>query len=171
MDKPTEKFVRRVANGEFGPVGWKVLDIGGRRFHGQWTPRGLFLDKGSCYQSIDLSAGENVDHVGDVRDFAKTEAGKFSTVLCLNTIEHDHDPSSLVAAMKSLLSPGGLLVLAAPWVFAEHDYPDDYWRVSVHGMIALFAGAGMGALVETKRFWSWYCMGFATSVFGVGRKK
>jgi len=39
-----------------------------------------------------------------------------------------------------VLRPGGRIFVVAPFLFPFHGYPEDYWRFSLRGLRALFAG-------------------------------
>ena len=58
------------------------------------------LESTLCYQHIPVEA------------LAKTHAGQFDVVTCMEMLEHVPDPSSIVQACYELLAPGGVCVLS-----------------------------------------------------------
>src|SRR5262249_32402332 len=62
----------------------------------------------------------------------------FERVLCVEVLEHLHDPALAVAEMRRVLAPGGLLLLTTRFAYPLHDEPHDYFRYTVHGLRHLF---------------------------------
>ncbi len=60
-----------------------------------------------------LESGLEVDYRQmAVEDLAKTEAGQYDVVTCLEMLEHVPDPVSVIRATVRLLKPGGTLILS-----------------------------------------------------------
>jgi SAM-dependent methyltransferase len=99
------------------------------------------------YVGADLEPGPNVDAVFDVTwpmeriaaALAPREA-VFGTVLALHLLEHVRDPFAAARNLAALVAPGGHLFVQVPWVQAFHPFPDDYWRISLSGLLVLFEG-------------------------------
>ncbi len=103
-------------------AGQKVLDVG--------CGGGLLCEamaaEGAQVTGIDLAAetlqtarlhllesGLEVDYRQvAVEDLAKTEAGQYDVVTCLEMLEHVPDPASVIRATVRLLKPGGTLILS-----------------------------------------------------------
>ncbi len=62
--------------------------------------------------------------VGDAENLLDVvgREGRFDAVLCLDVLEHLHDPWAFVARIPPLLNPGGVLIVSVPNV--------RHWRVS-----------------------------------------
>jgi SAM-dependent methyltransferase len=67
----------------------------------------------------------------------------FDTVLSVQVLEHTPRPAALLAEMRRVLKPDGLLILTAPFQFRLHEQPHDYFRYSPHGLRHLCADAGL----------------------------
>ena len=109
---------------EMGLAGKKVLDVG----CGGGILSESMARRGADVTGIDLgtenlkaaalhaeqSGLENTlryQHI-PVEDLAKTHAGQFDVVTCMEMLEHVPDPSSIVRACFELLAPGGVCVLS-----------------------------------------------------------
>ena len=109
---------------ETGLAGKKVLDVG----CGGGILSESMARRGADVTGIDLGT-ENLkaaalhaeqsglDHTLryqhiPVEELAKTHAGQFNVVTCMEMLEHVPDPSSIVQACFKLLAPGGVCVLS-----------------------------------------------------------
>ncbi|MEM7221616.1 MAG: hypothetical protein AAF495_01470 [Pseudomonadota bacterium] len=110
-----------------------------------WRQR--FAGKG--FIGADLEAGENVDAVFDVCDqlpviqtaLAPALAGRqLGAIVCSHLMEHLRRPWVAAGNIESLLPPGGLAFIQVPWVQGFHAFPDDFWRMSLSGLLELFPG-------------------------------
>ena len=87
------------------------------------------------YVGIDMEDGDGVDAVVDlVAGTGSLEKNYFDLAICCSVIEHVNRPWIFADNLSSLIKPGGLLYISAPWVWRYHPYPDDYWRFSWRGV-------------------------------------
>lgn len=94
----------------FGPHR-RILDVGGRDVNG--SNRASFLDYDE-FVSVDRLAGPGVDVVADVIPWTEGHPPWFDLVLISNVIEHERRWRRVIAAARTVLIPGGLLVVAGP---------------------------------------------------------
>lgn len=115
-------WTQKKAN-DFGLANLSVLEIGSRDING--TIRGCF--KGP-YVGIDFIDGPLVDVVMDAHDL-KFPEGHFDVVACMEMLEHDSAFWVTLAEVARVLKSGGhFLMTTRGNGFAEHGWPDDYWR-------------------------------------------
>jgi hypothetical protein len=85
----------------------------------EWHPNG---------KGVDMLPGVGVDYVVNLEHDRIHET--FEHIECLSVLEHSKRPWLLAANIEAMLSKGGSLFVAAPWVWKFHGYPHDYWRFS-----------------------------------------
>ncbi|MBS0207446.1 MAG: hypothetical protein JSS27_00695 [Planctomycetes bacterium] len=115
-----------------------VCQLGSRREVDQdhLTPvRELFA--GRTFLGIDDRQGHGVDRV---EEFAALSLPSRSaaTVVCLERLECIFEVQAAVAEMLRILTPGGLVFVAASMSGPSPGYPWDYWRLTPHCLCRLF---------------------------------
>ena len=112
------------------PDGCRVLDVGcGTAPYRRWLPRRV------DYTGIDIAAGGGAPDIVIEPDSAWPLAdGAYDLVLCTQVLEHARDKDLLLAEIKRVLRPGGLLILSVPFVYGEHGLPHDYRRFTRAGL-------------------------------------
>lgn len=116
-----------------------ILEIGSKD-HGNVSS---FRDqyRGNEYVGVDMQEGDNVDQVLNLVDgTGDLPADHFALGICCSVLEHVDKPWIMADNITSLIRPGGRLFMSVPWVFRYHPYPDDYFRFSWRGIMALFPG-------------------------------
>jgi SAM-dependent methyltransferase len=105
-----------------------VLEVGSYNVNG--TIRDVFQAGAASYLGVDMAPGPGVDVVMNAHDIAYNfRPSAFDTILCCETLEHDLRPWITVGHMRSLLKPGGHLLVTTPtFGFPEHRYPIDCYR-------------------------------------------
>ena len=129
MVGPDLEFVERLVRSNVirGPV----LELG--TGYGGATCRDLIKANGLAYFGTDLEPGDGVDFAanfekaGDMAVF--TPILPIQTVIVLNVLEHTFDPIRVLDNARSLLAPGGVMVVLTPAVWPLHSYPFDVWRI------------------------------------------
>ncbi len=125
-----------------------VLDVGcGRKPYRDLVPA-------ERYTGVDIDtavtrtlAAADVFYDGRTLPFAD---GSFDAVLCSQVLEHVFTPDAFVTELSRVLRPGGLLLLATPFAWDEHEQPADFGRYSSFGLRALLERNGFVVLEQRK---------------------
>jgi SAM-dependent methyltransferase len=105
------------------------------------------LYAGNEYVGLDMSEGVGVDVVADLTKGTGTlRDAHFELAICCSVLEHVDKPWLFAANLTRLMRPGGTLFMSVPWVWRYHAYPDDYFRFSHRGVMALFEGFEWGSI-------------------------
>jgi hypothetical protein len=123
-----------------------ILEVGSKEYGNTATFRSFYRD--AAYTGVDLSTGNGVDVVHDLSSGpGPFELGSFKLIICCSVMEHSPHPWRLADVMTSLLAPGGTIYVSVPWVWRYHPYPDDYFRFSHKGVMAMFPDLAFTELV------------------------
>jgi hypothetical protein len=122
-------YLRRLI--DRGLVQGPLLEVGSRSWQGETGNAALVCQEaGVKWEGADLTPGPGVDFQLDILDGITVArlAHRWKTVLLFNLLEHVYDPISALNNAMTLVSPGGLCIVATPVVWQLHDYPSDFWR-------------------------------------------
>lgn len=117
-----------------------ILDVG--------TGQGEFTDlfEGHNYLALDVYPYPEVDIVCDLTLVNPFKPESFEAILLLNVLEHIYDTRAMLSTLSSLLKPGGILILAIPFMVKIHQAPIDFVRYTHFALEAL--GKEHGLWVE-----------------------
>ena len=94
----------------------------------------------SAYFISDLFSAE-ADFKDDARRLSNKDAS-FDTVVCLEALEHIDDTDAVVSEMYRVLKKDGYAIATIPFLYPLHGNPDDYSRLTTHGLEYRFKKAG-----------------------------
>jgi len=126
----------------------QLLDIG----CGTKPYQSLFMV--DAYVGLDIDTEDSrkrglADHLYDGKDFPYSDAS-FDSALCNQVLEHVFNPDEFLLEINRVLKPGGKLLLTVPFVWDEHEQPNDYARYSTFGLDFLLKKSGFRILKHKK---------------------
>ena len=150
--QPSEKLVRgpqvgtpwRRANWRFLnqvtaalPADAIILDVG--------AGRGDFAElfENHHYLALDIYPYPEVDLACDLAQVNPFKPGSFDAILLMNVLEHVYEPVVLLQQLAQLLKPGGLLVVAVPFMVKMHQLPVDFNRYTQFSLQRMADDLGM----------------------------
>lgn len=108
------------------------------------------LAPGANWLGADFMPGDNVDVVADAHNLPEAWAGRFSSVVCSEVLEHVVNPWRVLSEARRVLRPGGTLLVTTLTTFPVHAYPNDYWRFTAEGLRVLMQSAGLRDVVTEQ---------------------
>ena len=116
MHEGAFRFVSRVAM-QLEPR-LSVVELGSRTVAGPWPYSGpvRHLFPGAEYVGVDLTAGPNVDAVGNAATWQPEPFRPVDTVVCTETLEHAPEADQICHNAWRLLQPSGVFVVTAAGV-------------------------------------------------------
>ncbi len=142
--------------------GKRVLEVGALDVNGSLRP--VFAGWGPGeYVGIDMVAGHGVDRICSAEQMmAELGPDSFDVVIATEIIEHVDDWRRVIANIKGVCKPGGIILVTTPSKgFPYHAYPHDFWRYGTEDMRQIFADCTIEQLETSPR---------ATGVFLKARK-
>jgi len=112
----------------------KVLIVGAG-----YDPYHKFFPEAKAYVRVDLLAIRgSTDVVGDAL-FLPLKEGVFDCVFASECMEHLGDPFRFVREVARTLKPDGTVIVTVPFMYHQHDDPQDYWRLTKKSLEQLFS--------------------------------
>ncbi|MCS6952807.1 MAG: methyltransferase domain-containing protein [Bryobacterales bacterium] len=88
------------------------------------------------YVNVDLFAVPGVDVAASAEALPFPD-GLFQRVECDAVLEHVENPEKVMGEITRVLAPGGFAHLVVPFCHPFHEYPRDYRRYTLHGLLQL----------------------------------
>jgi SAM-dependent methyltransferase len=114
------------------PEGSSVLDVG------VGSAPYWYLRPDLTWSGLDVNQGEYVDFVIDKDKRWPVPDKSFDFVFCTQVLEHVERPEFTVSEIERVLSPGGLVILNAPFLYPFHGMPEDQARYTTSQLQFLF---------------------------------
>jgi SAM-dependent methyltransferase len=128
----------------------KTLDVG----CGKKPYKGLFKNV-TQYIGLDIENpghshdNEDIDFFYDGKQFP-FENNSFDSVLCNQVLEHVFDPDLFLSEINRILKSDGIFLLTVPFVWDEHEQPNDFGRYSSFGLKHILHKAGFSITYFAK---------------------
>ncbi len=116
-----------------------ILDVG--------AGRGDFAEAFHGRQSfaLDVYPYPEVDLVCDLTQATPLRPASLDAAVLMNVLEHVEENQEMLATLARLLKPGGVLLVAIPFMVKIHQAPIDYVRYTHYALERLGAKAGLAA--------------------------
>jgi SAM-dependent methyltransferase len=90
------------------------------------------------YVGCDIRGGPGVDRIEDAHALT-FETQSVGTVLLLEVLEHVPRPDLVMAEVRRVLRPDGLLMISMPFAYRLHAFPHDYRRLTGSGLYEMLS--------------------------------
>lgn len=131
FEKMQNRFIHRVRD-----RGGSLLEIGSRARSGNsyrhWFPEDI------DYVGFDITAGPNVDVVGDAHHMSEVMGRTFDFMFSISVFEHLLMPWKVAIEMNRAMNMGGQAFIASHATYPLHDVPWDFWRFSTDAWKGIF---------------------------------
>jgi SAM-dependent methyltransferase len=123
-------------------INGKVLDVG----CGKKPYKKLFINV-TEYIGMDIEnpghdhSNEDIDVFYDGKIFPFTDNG-FDSILTNQVFEHVFNPQQFLSEINRVLKPDGYLLLTVPFMWDEHEQPNDFGRYSSYGIKSILKEHG-----------------------------
>lgn len=106
-----------------------ILDVGAGR--GDFAD--LFIQHRN-YFALDVYPYPEVDIACDLSQANPFRAASLDAILLMNVLEHVYDAHALLASLSQMLKPGGVMIVAIPFLVKMHQVPIDYARYTHYAL-------------------------------------
>ncbi|HEY4232515.1 MAG TPA: class I SAM-dependent methyltransferase [Lacipirellulaceae bacterium] len=129
-----------------GP-GKKLLDVG----CGEQPLRSILREMGFDYVGADVQQNRSatVDFVTAIDQPLPPQLparGPYDFIVCTEVLEHVADWDTAFRNLRSLLAPGGRMLVTCPQFYPLHEIPHDFWRPTPYALQFFAARQGLRIL-------------------------
>lgn len=114
----------------------EVLDLGGTRDASYHT---LFAGS-KKFTTANIAGERDIDC--NLEEKIPINDAKFDTVILINLLEHIYNTDLVLHEIFRVLTPGGMVVIAVPFLIQIHPSPRDHWRFTGETLQMLLAEVG-----------------------------
>lgn len=93
----------------------------------------------------------HVDVVADLNFTTPLPSNAYDTLLSTSVIEHIRKPDTFFSEVYRTLKPGGIAIIATPFLYPIHEEPHDYFRFTEYSLSSLATESGL-LVVEMARY-------------------
>lgn len=117
-------------------IGKRILEVGAYNVNGS-ARTWIEALKPDLYLGVDIRPGLGVDSLCDAVELVnRFGAETFDGIVSTETLEHILDWRTAIQQMKTVLAPGGwLLITTRSPSFPYHEFPADFWRFTPSTMV------------------------------------
>lgn len=96
----------------------------------------LRLNNRWTVKTLDLFEGSGADFCLDAQAMQVIPSDSYGCVICTELLEHVIEPRRVLAEIKRILKPGGLIIVTVPFDVEIHENQGqpDYWRMTPDGL-------------------------------------
>lgn len=98
---------------------------------------------GRPYLALEVYPYPEVDLVCDLTCQVPFRPASFDGIVLMNVLEHVYDGRAMLATLAKLLKPGGVLLVAVPFLLKIHQAPYDFARYTGYSLERLGCDAGL----------------------------
>lgn len=142
-----------------------VLDVGG----GARTKYHDLIRGEHSFHSINISPSCNPNTLADIEKPFPFADDSFDHAICLNVLEHIYEFEHVVREVARCVKPGGLFVIATPFMHHVHGSPDDYLRYTDSAFRRMADKNGYSVTSIEKLGTGFFSLGF--QCFAIGAPK
>lgn len=144
-------FVKKSAQ-QYDKAGAILLDIAPQDHEGA-AP----YFKKSTIETLDIDENSGATYIADLcrKNDRIIPSNSFDFVVCTEVLEHTLQPFDAANEIFRILKPGGLAFISVPFNFRIHGPLPDCWRITEHGLRAIFnkyEEVSLNALEKKDRF-------------------